>query len=99
MYALDCFLSAAIAINKANIELDRLMNLVDKMAVLRERAETFNRDTDKELNDIANKIEAAHKKRDEAAALHHAYLDGVITGIAESVAVIDKLSKGEIAGS
>jgi nitrogen-specific signal transduction histidine kinase len=94
--ALDRLLVTAIAANK---ETDRLMNLVDKMAVLRERAESFNRETDKELDAIAEKIETARKKREETAARHHAYYDGVIKGIDESIAVIDQLSNGPVDGT
>jgi hypothetical protein len=94
--ALDRFLVAAIAANK---QVDRRMSLVGKMAALTESAQAFNRDTEKVLDDIAAKIQTALKKRDEAEARHHAYYDGVIKGIDDSVAVIDRLSNGPLDGS
>jgi hypothetical protein len=93
---LDRFLVGAIAANK---EMDRRMSLVGKMAALTERAQEFNKETETALDKIADNIELARKKRDEAAARHHAYYDGVIKGIDDSVAVIDRLSNGPLDGS
>lgn len=82
---LDASLAGAIREGKR-------MSLLGKMAALTERASDFNTSTESVLDGISAKIEAAVKKRDEAAAKHHGYYDTIIKGVDESVAVIDRLS-------
>jgi len=68
------------------------VSLLGKMKALTERAEDFNKSTSDVLDAISEKIHLATIKRDEAADKHHGYYDGIIQGVDESVAVIDRLS-------
>lgn len=79
-------------------EIKRAMSLKGKMAALTERAVDFNTATEKALDGIAEKIAAAERKREEAVPKHHGYYDGIIRGIDDSVAVIDRLSNGPLDG-
>jgi hypothetical protein len=71
---------------------DRRMSLTGKMAALTERAQDFHKKTETVLDGIAEKIAKAETKRDEAADKHHGYYDGIIKGVDDSVAVIERLS-------
>lgn len=71
---------------------DRRMSLTGKMAALTERAQDFHKKTETVLDGISEKIGKAEAKRDAAAEKHHGYYDGIIKGISESEAVIDRLS-------
>lgn len=72
------------------------MSLAGKMAALTERATKFNTDTETALDRIADKVTKAEAKRDAAEEKHHAYYDGIVAGIDESVKVIDRLSNGPL---
>lgn len=74
----------------------RAVSLTGKMAALTERAQDFTKATETVLDGISEKIAAAEKKRDEAAAKHHGYYDTIIAGVDESVQVIDRLSNGPL---
>jgi hypothetical protein len=70
------------------------LSLSGKMAALTERAQDFHHKTEAVLDGIGEKITAAEAKRDAAKEKHHAYYDGIIAGVDESVSVIDRLSNG-----
>jgi hypothetical protein len=72
------------------------LSLTGKMAALTERAQDFHKKTETVLDGIAEKISKAESKRDVAAGKHHSYYDGIIAGVDESVAVIDRLSNGPL---
>lgn len=74
----------------------KTMSLLGKMAHLTESAQDFHKQTEVVLDGIAEKIETATRKRDEATAKHHAYYDTIIKGVDDSVAVIDRLSNGPL---
>jgi hypothetical protein len=76
----------------AAIQEGKRMSLVGKLAAISERARDFHADTERTLDEIAEKITTATAKRDEAAAKHHTYYDNVIAGVDETVSVIDRLS-------
>jgi hypothetical protein len=82
---LDKSLTAAIKEGKQ-------MSVIGKIAALTGSATEFNQSTPVVLDGIAEKIALATKKRDELAAKHHAYYDGIIKGADESMAVVDRLS-------
>lgn len=75
---------------------DRRMSLMGKMAALTERAQDFHRKTEDVLDEIAAKITRAETKRDDAAEKHHGFYDGIIKGVDDSVAVIDRLSNAPL---
>lgn len=66
------------------------------MAALTESAQDFSTSTEAVLDGIAEKIALAKTKRDAAADKHHGFYDGIIKGVDESVAVIDRLSNGPL---
>lgn len=74
------------------------MSLVGKMQHLTERAQRFHDETGASLDRVGAKIDVAEKKRDEAETKHHAYYDTLISGVDESIAVIDRLSNGPLSG-
>lgn len=74
----------------------RDMSLLGKMAHLTESAQDFTRETEAVLDGIAEKIKVAKQKRDIAKDRHHGYYDAIITGVDESVQVIDRLSNSPL---
>ena len=72
------------------------VSILGKMKELTESAEDFTKETHATLDGIAKKIAKATLKRDDAAGKHHAYYDGIIAGVDESVEVIDRLSNGHL---
>ncbi len=72
------------------------LSLTGKMAALTERAQDFHKKTESVLDSIGEKITKAEAKRDIAADKHHAYYDGIIAGVDDSLAVIDRLSNGPL---
>ena len=83
---------------RQGIKEGKRMSLLGKMAHLTESAQDFHKQTEVVLDGIAEKIETATRKRDEATAKHHAYYDTIIKGVDDSVAVIDRLSNGPLHG-
>lgn len=80
------------AVLTAGIREGRRMSLKGKMAALTESAQDFTKETEAVLDGISEKIALARTKRDAAKDRHHGYYDGIIEGIDESTAVIDRLS-------
>lgn len=72
------------------------LSLAGKMAALTERARDFNTKTETVLDGIADKITKAEARRDMAETKHHAYYDGIISGVDDSIAAIDRLSNGPL---
>lgn len=70
----------------------QIMSVLGKIDALTADATEFNQTTPAVLDGIAAKIAVARSKRDELAAKHHAYYDGIIKGADESIAVVDRLS-------
>ena len=68
------------------------MSVLGKIDALTSAATDFNQTTPAVLDGIAAKIAVATQKRDELAAKHHAYYDGIIKGVDDSIAVVDRLS-------
>lgn len=91
--------SIQIAVDLVAAHTGKRMSLLGKMNALTERAQDFTKATEASMDAIAEKIGTAEKKRDEAMPKHHAYYDSVISGIDESVKVIDRLSNGPLDGS
>lgn len=72
------------------------LSLTGKMAALTESALDFTKETETVLDGIAEKIATARTKRDAAKEKHHAYYDTIISGVEDSVKVIDRLSNGPL---
>lgn len=72
------------------------LSLTGKMAALTDRAQDFHKKTESVLDGNAEKISHAESRRDTAADKHHSYYDGIIAGVDDSVAVIDRLSNGPL---
>lgn len=72
------------------------MSLTGRMAHLTERARDFHKKTEGVLEAIEEKINKADTKLNIASEKHHNYYDGIIGGIDESVAVVDRLSNGPL---
>jgi hypothetical protein len=86
--------TAARVVNK--LQREGRLSLSGKMAALTERAQDFHKKTETVLDGISEKITTAEAKRDTAAEKHHNYYDGVIAGVDESIAVIDRLSNAPL---
>lgn len=82
--------TAVRVVNK--LQREGRLSLTGKMAALTERAQDFHKETEIVLDRISDKITEAEVKRGEASDKHHRYYDNIITGVEESVAVIDRLS-------
>ena len=72
------------------------MSLLGKLQHLTEEAQSFNTETEQVLDGISEKIKLGRARRDIAKDKHHAYYDGIIAGVEESVTVIDRLSNGPL---
>lgn len=72
------------------------LSLTGRMAALTERAQDFHKKTEGVLDEIEAKINKADTKLNVAAEKHHGYYDGIIAGVDESVAVVDRLSNGPL---
>lgn len=79
-----------------NIAREKKLSLSGKLAALTESAQDFHKGTEAVLDGIASKIKTATLKRDIAAEKHHGFYDGIIKGVDESTAVIDRLSNGPL---
>lgn len=92
-HAADRIVTARIL---TNIARENRLSIAGKMAALTERANEFNAKTESVLDGIAEKINVAEAKRDIAAEKHHGYYDGIIAGVDDSIAAIDRLSNGPL---
>ena len=72
------------------------LSLTGRMQALTDRARDFNKKTEGVLDAIEEKINKADTKLNVASEKHHGYYDGIIAGVDESVAVIDRLSNGPL---
>lgn len=86
------------AVLAAGVREGRRMSLKGKMAALTERAQDFTKTTEAGLDALSEKITLAESKREAALEKHHGYYDGIVAGIEESVAVIDRLSNVPLSG-
>lgn len=83
---------------RQGIKEGKRMSLLGKMKHLTEEAQDFHKETEVDLDGIAEKIATGRTKRKEAVAKHHAYYDAIIAGVDESTQVIDRLSNGPLHG-
>ncbi len=74
------------------------MSLLGKLQHLTDSAQEFHKETETDLDGIAEKIATGRAKRKVAVEKHHAYYDAIIAGVDESTAVIDRLSNGPLSG-
>lgn len=74
------------------------MSLLGKLQHLTESAQDFHKETEADLDGIAEKIATGREKRKEAVAKHHAYYDTIVGAVEESTKVIDRLSNGPLSG-